>query len=387
MFSRKAARYLYTTIFVALIAILGTLSLSKLCNFYINDEKDLIEWTPQLGSKFETEVASNFSNKFEFINLNGAVRNLIGQKSMNGVIKLDNTYLLTTMNHCSDESIDKFADNLSAFNTYLDSKGIPLLYASTPYTLSKYGSELPTGVEDYGNDNIDRLIAALNSRNIDTIDFRQTMHDDGIEHYDMMYRTDHHWTTEAGFYAFGKIEDYIVSKTGCTIDPRVSDIKNYTITNYPKWHLGSRGQRTGIYYAGIDDFNLILPDFDTSISGYSKTGTVQDVMINMQPLENRNYRSKHTYDFVLGGTLGHYNNLNSPNDLKILFITDSFGYAVGEYMIMDFKEVEYQYDQNSKNITPDYIEKYNPDVVVMLCYPQIISDDSTSFDYEAFKTR
>ena len=50
------------------------------------------------------------------------------------------------------------------------------------------------------------------------------MHEDGIDQYDMMYRTDHHWTTEAGFYAYGILEGYIVEKTGCNVDARVSDI-------------------------------------------------------------------------------------------------------------------------------------------------------------------
>ncbi len=383
MFHAKLTQFLYTLIFVLTVFTVGFLSLTKLCNFYVNDEHDLIEWTPQLGSKFETDIASNIFNKFTFININGAIRNLLGQTSMNGVIKLNNGYLLTAMDYCSDEKIEEFTQNMSDFNDYLQKRGTALLYASTPYTSSKYDPELPIGTRDYGNDNIDKLIASFNSVGIDTLDFRKDMHDDGINQYDMMYKTDHHWTTEAGLYAYRKIEEYIVKKTGCDIDQRISDPSYYTTTTYSKWHLGSRGQRTGIYYAGIDDFNLILPNFDTNLKNEinGESGSVQELMINMSPLENRDYRSKHTYDFVLQGTLGHYSNLNAPNNIKILFITDSFGYAVGEYMAMGFKEVQYLYDQNSEYITHELIESYDPDVVVMLCYPQIISDDSTSFVY------
>ena len=386
MQNNKITKYIYTIAFTLTIAAVGFLSFIKLCNFYINDEHDLIEWTPQMGSKFETDIASNMSAKFTFININGAIRSLLDQRFMNGVVKLNNDYLLTTMDHCSNEKIEEYAQNLSAFNKYLEKRGTALLYASTPYTTSKYDPELPIGAKDYGNDNIDRLLAAFDAEGIDTLDFREVMRNDGIEHYNMMYKTDHHWTTKAGFYAYQKIEDYIVEKTGCTVDPRVSDISNYTVTTYEKWHLGSRGQRTGIYYAGIDDFDLIVPNFETSLRNEynGKTGSVQDLMIDMTPLENRDYRSKHTYDFVLQNTLGHYTNMNSHNDMKVMLITDSFGYAVGEYMAMGFKDVLYVYDQNSATVNAGYIESYDPDVVIMLCYPQIISDDSTSFDYQSF---
>ena len=69
---------------------------------------------------------------------------------------------------------------------------------------------------------------------------------------------------------------------------------------YKKWHLGSRGQRTGIYYTGIDDFDLIIPDFKTSLmNDKGKVGTMQDLMINTKPLSNKNYQSRYTYDNVL----------------------------------------------------------------------------------------
>ena len=75
----------------------------------------------------------------------------------------------------------------------------------------------------------------------------------------MMYKTDHHWTTRAGFYAYCKLEDYLTQIFQCDVDSRIGDINNYNIEVYEKWHLGSNGQRTGIYFAGIDDFELIVP--------------------------------------------------------------------------------------------------------------------------------
>ena len=383
--NRKHSNYLYIVVLGLAIFGLGVPSFGKLLNYYINDVVSYNEWTPELGNEFETNIASTFYKKMWFVNVNGAIRNVLNQPEMNGVIKLNNGYLLSPRNKCSDDKIKEFVDNTVIFNEYLQEKGIQLVYAATPYTCSKYDDELLEGIEDYSNYNIDRLVFGLREAGIDTIDFREEMHNDGINQYDMMYRTDHHWTTEAGFYAYGILEDYIRGKTGCDVDSRISDINNYTVTRYNKWHLGSNGQRTGIYYAGIDDFDLILPDFNTRLQDANgNVGTMQEMMINTDPLKVKDYTSRYTYDFVLGKTLGQYVNLEAKNDVKLLVITDSFGKAVNQYLSLGFKEVYFVDNVNVSSITPELIESYKPSVVIMLYYSGAISDDSVSYLFSGF---
>lgn len=381
----KIRNYAYIAVFSVIIIGLGFLSYRKLTKFYINQEKDYNEWTPDLGSKFETDIASTFFNKFGFVNLNGAVCNALNQPCMNGVVKLNNGYLLTTLPYSSDEVLRTYADSTIRFDEYLKNRGTVLVYANTPYTSSKYDPQLPIGINDYGNDNCDRFLQMLKDAGVDTIDFRETMHDDGIDQYSMMYKTDHHWTTKAGLYAYGILEDYIVDKTGCDVDERISDIQNYTVTTYKKWHLGSRGQRTGIYYAGIDDFDLIIPNFDTSIQNDAGTvGNMQDLMINMEPLANKDYTSRYTYDSVLGGSIGHFTNLDCKNDIKVLIITDSFGKAVAPYLAMGFAQIDYVYDADVSGVTPEFIESMDPDVVIMMYYPEFLQEGKQPFSFSGF---
>lgn len=381
----KIRNYAYIAVFLVIIIGLGFLSYRKLTKFYINQEKDYNEWTPDLGSKFETDIASTFFNKFGFVNLNGAVCNALNQPCMNGVVKLNNGYLLTTLPYSSDEVLRTYADSTIRFDEYLKNRGTVLVYANTPYTSSKYDPQLPIGINDYGNDNCDRFLQMLKDAGVDTIDFRETMHDDGIDQYSMMYKTDHHWTTKAGLYAYGILEDYIVDKTGCDVDERISDIQNYTVTTYKKWHLGSRGQRTGIYYAGIDDFDLIIPNFDTSIQNDAGTvGNMQDVMINMEPLANKDYTSRYTYDFVLGGSIGHFTNLDCKNDIKLLIITDSFVKAVAPYLAMGFAQIDCVYDADVSGVTPEFIESMDPDVVIMMYYPEFLQEGKQPFSFSGF---
>jgi len=262
---KKIKKCSYAIVFLLIIFVVGFFSFNKLASFYVKDEIDYNEWNPTLGTKLETDIASTFFEKLRFVNLNGFMAKLLNQQKMNGVTKLNNGYLFYPLPYTSDETLQKYVDSTKRLNEYLSKRGTSLVYVVCPYTSSKYDPQLPIGVEDYGNSNIDRFIEKAKSVEIDTIDIRELMHDAGINQYDMMYKTDHHWNTRAGFFAAGILIDYIASETGCELDSRVTDINNYTITEYSKWHLGSRGQRTGVYYAGIDDFDLILPNFETHI--------------------------------------------------------------------------------------------------------------------------
>lgn len=364
---KKISSISFLILFVLLVCCIGFFSFVRLFKFYVNDEVYYNEWTADLGNKFETDICTTFFGKTSFVDMNGAFRSLLGQKEMNGVLKLNNGYLTILMSEVDDAALENYARNLSDFNEYLDSRGTKLVYALAPCTVDKYDPQLPIGKADYSNDNADRLIGFIKDQNIDIIDFREEFHNDGLSCYDMMYKTDHHWTTNAGFYVYCKLEKYITGFSGCTVDERVSDLSQYTVTTYPEWHLGSRGQRTGRYFAGIDDFDLIIPNFETKIQQGDTVGNMQDLTYDLSVLENRDYTSRYTYDAVQN-SLGNYVNLESKNDIKILFITDSFGRAVSPYLMMGFHEIAYVYDMSTNILTPDFIETFDPDVVIAMYY-------------------
>ena len=384
--SRKTAA-IFTGVFLVTVVIMGVLSAVNLADHYLNHTVSDNEWVPELGSKFETDIAASFFRKFSFVSLNGAVRRVLGQREMNGVVKLNNGYLTTPLEQCPDEILRQFAGRTAALNDYLAKRGTFLLYVSPPYTTGKYDPELPEGIEDFSNDNMDRMNALLEEAGIDVIDIREAMYAGGLDHYKMMYKTDHHWTTEAGFYAYGLIEDYIREKTGCGTDPLVSDPDQYEKTEYKNVFLGSRGNRTGIWYAGTDDFTLILPKFETHIrKSTGEEGSIRDLFINMEPLDHRERIPRYIYDDVLGGPayLGDYVNTESKNDVKIMIITDSFSKAVNPYLIMNFREVNCIVDSYVGGITPELIEDYDPDVVILMYYPKYINSNSGSFDFSGF---
>ncbi len=372
---------LYGFLFFFVMFGFAAINAYRMIDFYVNDRTNNNEWVAEAGNKIETDYITNFAGKRHFVNINGAVHSLLGQREMNGVVKLNNGYLLTTMEECPQEKIAEYGDAMIDLNEYLKEKDIPLLYVTTPYTSSKYDPQLPGGVVDYGNENTDRFLAYLENGGVETMDLREQMYEDGIDQYTLMYKTDHHWTTQGGFYAYGKIAEYLQEELNCEIDAQVKDFSNYTVTTYEDWHLGSRGQRTGIFFAGIDDFELITPNFETSLKTEDAQGTLPELAYDMAPLANKEYTSRYTYDYVLQDSLLHFKNDLAKNDKKILVMGDSMGLAVAPFLDISFAEMMYLSNYQSYELTPELMEEYQPDAVVFLYYAGRITDGDHPFNF------
>lgn len=370
--NKRIIHIFYIIVFILVTIVLGLASMVKLAKFYVEDQVDYNEWNANLGNKYETDIATTFYKKFEFVNLNGGMRNLLGQTEMNGIVKLNNGYLLTTFPYIPNETLQNNANALIELNRYLKSRDILFLYAITPYTSSRYDPQLPVGVEDYGNDNYDRFADMIEAGDVDLIDLRVTLYEDGIDQYDMMYRTDHHWTPLCGFYAYGKINDWLMEKMNCDVNPEVMDLSNYTVTTYENWHLGSRGQRTGAHFAGIDDFDLITPNFENFLERNGTKGSYENLIINMSLLQSRNEMSRYTYDNVYGNSNSNYINEDAYNNKKLLVITDSFGKVVNPFLILSYSEIRV-----IGKVSYEYIEEYQPDAVIMFYYENNALDSNT----------
>lgn len=345
--------------------IISILTFLNLMNYYVNSEIGYNEWSVVMGSKLETDLASNTVRKMSFVNLNGLVRRILNEPEMNNVVKLKNGYLATLLNEVPEDDIKCRAVDLKKTQEKLAEKDIDFLFVMVPYSVSKYDPEIPVGYSDYGNLNLDKLSDQFTKQGVNFIDIRECFHQEGLNQYDYWYKTDHHWTTQGGFYAFTKIVDYLSISSHLEVDSQILNVENYKEERYAHYHLGSNGQRTGKYYAGIDDFVLYVPLFDTSIN--DTNSRLENVLYNYEPLASRNYESRYTYDHVLE-TYGRFSNNLSKNDKRAIVICDSMGRAVMPFLTLAFSEIEC--------ISSDYleaeIEQFKPDVVISLVHPMNI---------------
>lgn len=364
-------------LFLVILMGIAIISDYKVMNYYINNETDYNEWKAESGGKFETDYISNFFEKYQYVNLNGLMRRILQQHEMNGVIKMNNGFLMTAFNKQPEEKLDGYAENVAAFSRYVTDKGIEYLYITVPYVVDKYDPQLPDGEQDYGNENLDYLQKALTDRGVETLDLREAIHDSGLETYDIFYRTDHHWSTRGGYWAFSQIVNCLEQKQAIEAQGDCFDLNNYDIVTYPKWHLGSRGQRTGIYFGGIDDYDLITPKFETRLENLDtqESGTFQEIVVNMEPLANRVYTSRYTYDYVMGKACANYHNPDAPIDKTVVIIGDSMSTAVCPFNILAFKNALFLETESVADIDEAYLEKYKPDIIISMYYATNMEND------------
>ncbi len=382
--------FICAILFLAVVMFLGLSSDLGLARYYITDVVNYNEWTPEAGNKLEVDYITSFWNKVGFIDLNGWVRRHLGIREMNHVVRMNNEYLVVPMEEISQDVIEHRADQILDLQNRLAEKDIAFLFTAVPEKVQAEDPQLPAGIEDFGNQNQDAFVSALQARGVSYLDLRESMREDGIDYYGSFFRTDHHWTTKGGFYAYTKLTDWIQSATGKTIQPQVQDLSQYEITTYPGWFLGSEGQRTGNYFSDADDFDLITPKFDTHLireMSYlhpdegSVEGGFEDLVISHAALQEHGLAARYTYDTTLNESLGHFVNPESGNDLKLLILEDSFGKAVNPYLILSAKETTTVITDFAGSFA-SLVEEYQPDAVLYLQYPDYLDrDDAFEFGY------
>ena len=373
----KIPQYFLAAFFLVFCICTGYFSLKNYWDVKVSG----VEATPD-GYTKENAFEENFNillwNEDKYVEYYGLAAKWLGQPELNNTIKLKNDYLSEERVAYSEEVLKKNADDLLKTKQYLDERGTKLLYVQSPYKINKYDNQLPVGIADYSNENMDRFLAYISANGIDTIDIRECFMEDGMDPYDYFFKTDHHWTPEAGFYAFTRIAEYAEEALGTNINEQVTNIDNYIIENFEDWHLGSNGQRTGIRYGGIDDFHLVTPGFDTSITNMitGETGSYKDILIERVVLEQE---SRAVYDICYGNSMGSYfHNPNASNDKTVILVSDSMGKVVAPFMILAFENVfTIGYDLNQTKI-----EEIDPDLIVYLPYHDNIVGDNY---YNIFK--
>ena len=326
------------------------------------------------------------TDKGAYINLNGLMARAMGQRYMNKRVKLDNNHL-TYLNEETD--ITRSAIQMTKLYNSQKAKGKDFLLVLAPFQISKYEDMLPAGYTDYSNQNADNLLDALVENDVPTLDLRDVMHDEGIGHTEAFFVTDHHWTTETGFWGYCETIDFLV-KSGVIdpIDSMYTDISEYNIEVYKDFFLGSSGKRTGSYYAGVDDFAVITPKYDTNISvsipdvSINKKGRFADVSFNDAEIR-LDYFSANPYGAYGHGSYGmkHYRNEAAPLELKVLAIGDSFSRVPFAFLplvfsVCDQLDMRYYHEDFAS-----YYSEFNPDLLIVLTNPSQIAGKNYTFNY------
>lgn len=317
-----------------------------------------------------------------YINLNGAFQRCIGRSviedvdSANTVYKMKNGQLTNVL---EERSVNIVANELKKTKLYLDQEGVSFLYVQAPFKINPDNTQLPTGVSDYSNKRIDDFLNNIEGT-VPYIDMRDEMKKNEWE--DMFYITDHHWNNEGAFNASKAIIEYLQKEEEFDIDSGIYAKENWDLEVFENTYLGSRGRRTGRWYAGIDDMQVLTPRFQTSLrfvtdTGVVKEGNFKDALLDYDKLVTVGDYDAQPYYVYESGEYGHFSiqNNSADNDKKILLVKDSFGVPVSAFLSLgcqrlDAIDTRYMKEKSVK----DYQKLLDPDIIIYLYNPGYVSD-------------
>ena len=352
-------------LFFITVAFFSVSGLVKTAWHYLGHENDSSEFIPGEQSRVDHLLSENFFLNRELITLNGGIHRVLGQCEMNTVIKQSDGWLAGHIAAADPAVLSANAAKLKETQSWLDEKGIYCLYVGAPYTVDKASPLLPAGEKVTVNDDLDTLYAYFDEEKINYIDMREVYDKLPTEYHEHFYRTDHHWNAEGAFECFREILPLFEEGLDTEFDDALTDISSYDIITYPGAHLGSSGQRTGALFAGIDDFDVMLPSFPTQLRRGEESGSFEEIILDMSAINGNDLNSRYTYDTTFANSRRHIYNDLAGNELKLLVIGDSYATALNPFLALAFSEIK-TYEK-----LPDdgEIKKYDPDAVIFVYYP------------------
>lgn len=340
----------------------------------------------------ETAFDTGFYRFDSFISLYAGVQNLLGadvfEDAMYTYMIRDNHNGLHFYTPPADAS--PYAGAVNRLNERLKAEGIPLLYLQAPNKYIEGYTEFPLGMDSAATANADAMLRLLEEGGTSAVSFRRVLADTAFDPSLMFYRTDHHWTTQAAFSAYGYAVSYINEAYGFGLDAAKTEADAWEALSFDDYFLGSQGRRVSAALCGLDDYTCLLPRFQTSYEIFNMyaseespqwKGTFRETIIRDQLLlsddvtENR-YASYFQYDF------GHLRieNQEVSNGLTVAVVKDSFALPFTAFLSTCFQTTHMMDLRGFSGNLTDTLLEIQPDLVIILYGNASFSPEMYRFD-------
>ena len=289
------------------------------------------------------------------------------------------------------EKLDECAEALSRFAKTVTERNADFFFVQAP---ERYDAEYVTLPVENLSANV-LLVDALENQlkedeNIHLLNLQRYFHEQNIPFDEWFYRTDHHWTTKTAFLAYQELCRVINRNTDIQIDEYYFDSANWNVETRENSYLGSLGGKVGSGFVGKDDLDFIFPKFETdyqktSAKAYNvsiekgdsiiKQGAYTEAVLDIN-------QSIPEYSSYVGYDVCEVRMTNSKaaTDQKVLIIKDSFALPVGAFLSTCFSETRLLDLRFFGDNLLEYLDSYNPDVVIVLYNPS--SYKTNFFDFE-----
>jgi len=378
MKKKRSIKHLTAIVFLVVVMVNFLLGLYPLALGTFRMVRGLYRGEDVDVSTIEYTFNDRLPAKGTLITLNGGLQRLLGTRHLNERWLLNNGHMTYTM---SRYDVADIADNTVAFAKALEQQGIPMVYVNAPFKINGKDKQLPVGASDYSNENADDFVAALREQNVSVLDLRESIEAEGLDHYSLFYKTDHHWTAETGFWAFTRIVEYLEGlDASFAVDSTLTDLNNYDVTVHEGIFLGSAGRRVGPLFSGMDDLAVIEPKFATSLrfrsetEGVDRTGTYQQTVLFPENLTGGDFFEVVRYNVYCNQDydrleLTNYSARDSlavrSTHKRLLVFKDSFSSVVIPFLALGYDQVCFIDLRLYQEDVGALIEEFRPDMVLV----------------------
>lgn len=353
----------------------------------------------------QTEVATlqntmeeTIEGRMKYIEYFGAVQKALDKKEINNFAYIkDETGSLHYSAFYQDDENDYFeyAMRVKRLKDYVSQFGTDVLFVVAP---SKY---VPGQTEFYSEDMpvndpqvvVDQTLFYLNRLGVDTLDLNQYIPNEEVSYEEAFFKTDHHWTIPAAFYATEVLADTLNEKYGYALDTdQYLDKNQFETKIYRQGMLGSMGRATGKNYSGLDDMVAYYPKFHMNIARTyleengqytNKDGDIIGTLILPEVLENTDIYSDSQYSLYLNGLRSYEKIVNhsNPDGKRIFMIRDSYFSPVISFLTPMCGEIDAMWSlENMDELDIEsYIKNNRFDCIIIEMYPYNIGDDAFQF--------
>ena len=334
-------------------------------------------------SEAESAVNSDLDRDHLFIQLYGGVQRLSGRRVIqdmvagNTVAKLSTGALnfvnLGTAGQVDQEAVGRRAQATAELAAKLEVRGIHYLYIAAPQKIQRGAELLPRGLEESGNATCDAYLAELDRLGVDYLDLRPVFESNGI-YSNWFFRTDHHWKPEAAFFAWQYLSGELDLRYGYETPSILTNPNNWSTRVLDDFFLGSQGKRVGSLYAGVDDFTIYTPKFDTNLTytnsdgSFDRSGPFAQSVCFPERAEERDWFNGNPYTYYSGGdyAMATMVNHNNPKGPKVVLLRESFSCALAPFLALSCSELTTIDLRYFSGDLMDTIRELEPDLVLTL---------------------
>ena len=384
--------------FLFIIVVFGFAAFNFLHSF--EPLKEVITTSDELQvADIDGVITNDLYGKMEFIEAYSYVQLLLDKREYNNfnVIKDENGFLqYASFFREQDTKIFDYALRVKRLQDYANANGTEVLFVVTPSKYDYKNTVLREGLSvNDPSSTVNELMFDLNRLGVKTLNLSETMPNNEMPYEDIFFRTDHHWTVPAAFYATGTIVDTFKDEFGLDLDPDgyYMDINNYQEETYYGGMLGSMGRRTGAVFSGVDDFTALWPRFEGDFYRQSMlndgkliedSGSFEKVLMNEDALLGKDdIYSGSQYSLYLNELriFEKIINSNNPDGCKMFMIRDSYFSPVIAFMMPMCGEIDaiWSLEESDKLDIENYIKNNQFDYIVIEVYPYNIDD--AAFNY------